>query len=244
MISPLRKPGRYGLSGRGCLPGHFARAHGGGNSSNSLSKDLDRVRRHWQGPCWVAVVVVDAEVWELKLPRSVMPGCLCGRAAPPSMACMAAADARAHAFDELYGPVQGVRQELRCERHLVSGCGPPQLEACRVQKAAANWLARRIRRGVVVVEASLATQQARPPSAPTTLLRLKQIKQHVVINNSERKSIDSLDGARYNQCFTRLCFCATAIKRRARSARKRHQREALATTQAASRARKPLRRAI
>ena len=143
-----------------------------------------------------------------------------------------------------YGPVQGVRQELRCERHLVSGCGPPQLEACRVQKAAANWLARRIRRGVVVVEASLATQQARPPSAPTTLLRLKQIKQHVVINNSERKSIDSLDGARYNQCFTRLCFCATAIKRRARSARKRHQREALATTQAASRARKPLRRAI
>ena len=73
MISPLRKPGRYGLSGRGCLPGHFARAHAGGNSSNSLSKDLDRVRRHWQGPCWVAVVVVDAEVWELKLPRSIMP---------------------------------------------------------------------------------------------------------------------------------------------------------------------------
>ena len=73
MISPLRKPGRYGLSGRGCLPGHLARAHAGGNSSNSLSKDLDRVRRHWQGPCWVAVVVVDAEVWELKLPRSIMP---------------------------------------------------------------------------------------------------------------------------------------------------------------------------
>ena len=41
-------------------------------------------------------------------------------------------------------PVQGVRQELRCESHLVSGW--PQLEACRVQKAAANWLARRIRR--------------------------------------------------------------------------------------------------
>ena len=73
MISPLRKPGRYGLSGRGCLPGHLFRAHCGGNSSNSLSKDLDRVRRHWQGPCWVAVVVVDAEVWELKLPRSIMP---------------------------------------------------------------------------------------------------------------------------------------------------------------------------
>ena len=76
MISPRRKPGRYGLSGRGCFPGHFARAQAGGNSSNSLSKDLDRVRRHWQGPCWVAVVVVDAEVWELKLPRSIIG--LCG----------------------------------------------------------------------------------------------------------------------------------------------------------------------
>ena len=58
----------------GCLPGHFARAQAGGNSSNSLLKDLDRVRRHWQGPCWVAVVVVDAEVWELKLPRLLMAG--------------------------------------------------------------------------------------------------------------------------------------------------------------------------
>ena len=65
-------------------------------------------------------------------------------AAPPRAACRAAADARAHAFDQAMPPVQGVRQELRCERHLVSGCGSPQLEACRVQKAAANWLARRI----------------------------------------------------------------------------------------------------
>ena len=46
--------------------------------------------------------------------------------------------------------MQGVRQELRCELEALSefgvGLGPPQLEACRVQKAAANWLARRIRR--------------------------------------------------------------------------------------------------
>jgi len=101
MISPLRKPGRYGLSGRGCLPGHLARAHAGGNSSNSLSKDLDRVRRHWQGPCWVAVVVVDAEVWELKLPRLLMAGYSWEGLPRRGRLCLAAADARAHAIDEL-----------------------------------------------------------------------------------------------------------------------------------------------
>ena len=62
------------------------------------------------------------------------------------MVCRAAADARAHAFDELWSSAgRATRAALR-EPHLVSGCGPPQLEACRVQKAAANWLARRIRR--------------------------------------------------------------------------------------------------
>ena len=84
MISPLRKPGRYGLRGIGCLPGHLARAHGGGNSSNSLSKDLDRCRRNWQGPSGVFVDAVDAEVYELKLPRLLMAVFLPrARAAPP-----------------------------------------------------------------------------------------------------------------------------------------------------------------
>ena len=183
MISPLRKPGRYGLSGRGCLPGHLARAHAGGNSSNSLSKDLDRFLLNWQGPGWVAVVVVDAEVWELKLPRSVMPGCLCGRAAPPSMACMAAADARVHAFDELC-PQCTACDKLRCERLsiLVSGCAL-RLEACRDESERS--------RGMPCAEdssghgaSSRELERTRWSSesrrhAPTTLLRLKETSQSV-----------------------------------------------------------------
>ena len=54
----------------------------------------------------------------------------------------------------------------------------------------------------VVVEASLTTPRARPPSAPTTLLRLKQTTQHVVIYTVERAKLRLLDVARHNKCFT------------------------------------------
>ena len=71
------------------------------------------------------MVVVDAEVWELKLPRLLMAG-IRGRAAPPRAACRAAADARAHAFDELCCPRARCDKQRRVEMVLslikVSGC--------------------------------------------------------------------------------------------------------------------------
>ena len=162
----------------GCLPGHFARAHGGGNSSNSLSKDLDRVRRHWQGPCWVAVVVVDAEVWELKLPRSIMPlweGC--------------------PAVDGLYGCCRCARARVRravpqctaCDKaalerlSLGSGC-TSRLQGLPSPRGLGEWLARRIRRGAALRSRELERTRWSSESrryAPTTLLRLKETSQSV-----------------------------------------------------------------
>ena len=172
MISPLRKPGRYGLSGRGCLPGHLALAHCGGNSSNSLSKDLDRVRRHWQGPCWVAVVV-DAEVWELKLPRSVMAGCR-GRAAPPRAAlfgccrCARARDRRA------MPPVQGVLGVLKepalggALRHFGVGleCAIWRLVGSESSFEVAGAGTRRARRFSMASLSTLESSEARRPCRP------------------------------------------------------------------------------
>ena len=152
MISPRRKPGRYGLSGRGCLPGHLARAQAGGNSSNSLSKDFDLFRRNWQGPCWVAVVVVDAEVWELKLPRSIIG--LRGRAAPPDALRLQLARTRTR-FRRAMPPCTGVRHKLRCERLSfgVGLCPPALLRLFRVQRAPVKWL-----RGGIVGARRLLTE--------------------------------------------------------------------------------------
>ena len=188
----------------GCLPGHFARAHGGGNSSNSLSKDLDRVRRHWQGPCWVAVVVVDAEVWELKLPRLLMAGyswegcpaagglygcCRCARARVRRRAMP-----RAPACDK-----------LRCERHFGVGLCRPNRRPAGSESSfevagAEDSSGRGFRSGGL--ERLPHRPRARPPSAPTTLLRLKQTEQHVVICTSERAKQRSVGrSALHNKCF-------------------------------------------
>ena len=127
-------------------------------------------------------------------------------AAPPRAACVAAADVRAHAFDEL------CPQCRACDKSCVA-----RGIWCRVV-ARPNWRPVGFRKLLrigwrggfvgtrrllpVVVEASLTTPRARPPSAPTTLLRLKQTTQHVVIYTVERAKLRLLDVARHNKCFT------------------------------------------
>ena len=118
---------------------------------------------------------------------------------------MAAADARAHAFDELC-PVHGVRQAQRVEIALTDlGVG---LRAAigglpTSPRGLGKWLARRIRRGAAFQLGPLTHwSPARPPSAPTTLLRLKQTEQHVVICTSERAKQRSVGrSALHNKCF-------------------------------------------
>ena len=153
----------------GCLPGHFARAHGGGNSSNSLSKDLDRVRRHWQGPCWVAVVVVDAEVWELKLPRLLMAG-YSWEGCPAAGGLYGCCHARAHAFDDELCPVHRPATSCVARGILVSGCAA-RTGGLPGPRVPSKWLVRRTRRGAafapVVSSASLTDhERGRRPRRP------------------------------------------------------------------------------
>ena len=121
------------------------------------------------------MVVVDAEVWELKLPRLLMAGyswegcpaagglygcCRCARAR------VRRAVPRAPACDK-----------LRCERLeliLVSGLDVRDW-GCRAREVLGDgWRGGVVRtRCVAPVVEALTTPRATPPSAPTTLLLLK-----------------------------------------------------------------------
>ena len=149
-----------------------------------------------------------------------MPGCLCGRAAPLRVVCRAAADARAHAFDELC-PRAPACDKLRCESSF--WCRVWTCAYWRSFESERSWLTageeessgRRAPRGG---RALPHRDQRGAPSAPTTLLRVKETKQHVVIYTNERAKAVIAWTERHNKCFTHLCFVATAI-RRPRSAR-------------------------
>ena len=178
--------------------GHLLRAHCGGNSSNSLSKDLDRVRRHWQGPCWVAVVVVDAEVWELKLPRSIMPlweGC--------------------PAVDGLYGCCRCARARVRravpqctaCDKaalerlSLGSGC-TSRLQGLPSPRGLGEWLARRIRRGAALLPGARAhkvVERVAPSRADDAVTAERDIAKRTSLSITTRNAAIRLDGARYNK---------------------------------------------
>ena len=77
------------------------------------------------------MVVVEAEVWELKLPRLLMAGYR-GRAAPPYAGGLygCCRCARAHVRCG-YAPVHACDKTLRCEKGIAivnSGCGGARLE--------------------------------------------------------------------------------------------------------------------
>ena len=104
-------------------------------------------------------------------------------------------------------PVHGLRHKLRCER--LSGVG---LRAAiwRSFESERSWGTAGEedssgRRRLLRCRAPLKLVERVAPSAPTTLLQLKQTKQHVVIYNSERaQSNDSLDGAPQPELHTLL----------------------------------------
>ena len=132
---------------------------------------------------------------------------------------MAAADARAHAFDELCPCTACDRSCVEMAPFLGVGLraaigGLPR------PRGPGGRLVKRTRRGAGVCSRrpSHKLVERVAPSAPTSLLRVTDTSRTVVIYNNETLNAASLDRARHNKCFTHLCFVATAI-RRPRSAR-------------------------
>ena len=109
----------------------------------------------------------------------------------------------------------------------------PKLREPRSSGVKAVWtaggrLVKRSRRGAGVSARPSLTHwsPARPPSAPTTLLLLKQTKQHVVINNSERAKQRFVGRSAPQQALHKPSACDhSAVKRRPRSARNKASSE-------------------
>ena len=132
-----------------------------------------------------------------------------GRLPPPLMACVAAADARAHAFDELC-PVHGLRQSAL----IISGalircrvCARPALRLFRVQRAPSKWLAQRSRRGAAVqLRGGRAPpiERVAPSRADDAVTAERNIAERTSLSITTRNVAIRLDGARYNKLHTPL----------------------------------------
>ena len=184
-----------------------------------------------------------------------MAGCR-GRAAPPRAACRAAADARAHAFDELC-PVHGVRQAQRVEMalrwHLGVGLRAAIGGLPTSPRGLGEWLARRIRRGAALLPGARAhkvVERVAPSRADDAVTAERDIAKRTSLSITTRNAAIRWT-ERATTSFTYLCFVATAIRRQ-RSARvnasssasviKKRARRVRNNASRASRARKPRRR--
>ena len=156
-----------------------------------------------------------------------MPGCLCGRAAPLRVVCRAAADARAHAFDELCPSARPATRSRVGEAAALSGVGL-DVRDWRPAEPERSW-------GTAGEEGSsgrgVSTRERRSCwcSATTPLRPLRSVinrRDAAARKESVRRARTALIAwtERHNKCFTYLCFVATAINA-AREALAIRQRE-------------------
>ena len=153
-----------------------------------------------------------------------------GRAAPPRAACRAAADARAHAFDDELCPVH--RPATSCvargsRAHFGVGLGRPNWRPAGSESSfEVAGAVDSSGRGVSTPERDRpAGAQRRRRCARYALLSIVGTLQHVKNLYDERAKALIAWTERHNKCFTYLC-CGHRNKRRPRSARnKATQRE-------------------